>query len=249
MFQIPGSPVRLSLLLLCFLSSPLVTAQSSLDDRLVQASPDVIAADPELTSHMEAVAQSVITEHCAACHGADLTGKIGVPNLVDYDWNWGVTGYEMTQSEGVFEIMQTVLYGVRNQDCAEDIKRYGGCPDTRFSQMPGYSELGLTEVQLNGLVEYTLSLSGLDHDEAAVESVSNFTGLCAECHGDDGSGYKPFGGPNLTDDIWLFGSDRQQILDVVAKGRTESCPAWSSTLSPVEVKAIAVYIYKTSMGY
>jgi len=44
-----------------------------------------------------------------------------------------VTGYEMTQSEGVFEIMQTVLYGVRNQDCAEDIKRYGGCPDTRFS--------------------------------------------------------------------------------------------------------------------
>jgi len=34
---------------------------------------------------MEAVAQSVITEHCATCHSTGLTGKIGVPNLVDYD--------------------------------------------------------------------------------------------------------------------------------------------------------------------
>lgn len=233
-------------LLSCYVS--FANAQDP-DERLVLASPEVIAADPALTAHMEDLATQAIAGHCAACHGADLTGRVGVPNLVDFDWNWGVTGFEMTQSEAVFEIMQTILYGVRNADCPDDIKRYGGCPDTRFSQMPGYGELGFTDAQLNGLVDYVLSLGGNDHDAAAVESVSGLTGLCAECHGEDGSGYKPFGGPNLTDDTWLYGSTREQILDVIANGRTGSCPAWNDTLSAATIKALSVYIYNRSMGF
>ena len=224
-------------------------AQSDPDDRLVLASLDVIAATPELKTRMESLAQAAIADHCAACHGADLTGKIGVPNLVDFDWNWGMTGFEMTQAEGVFEIMQTILYGVRNTDCADDLKRYGGCPDTRYSQMPGYLELDMTDAQLNGLVDYVYSLAGRDHDAAAVESVAGLSSLCAECHAEDGSGYKPFGGPDLTDDIWLFGDTREQIYDVIANGRTESCPAWSDTLSAAQIKALSVYIYNRSMGY
>ena len=234
--------------LLCFVVSPLAFAQD-LDERLLLASPDVIAADATLQAHMESLAQAAISEHCAACHGADLTGRIGVPNLVDFDWLWGVTGYEMTRAEGVFEIMQTILYGVRNENCPDDIKRYGGCPDTRFSQMPGYGTLGFTANQLNGLVDYVLSLAGNNHDAAAVEAVSGLTGLCAECHGEDGTGYKPFGGPDLTDAVWLFGGEREQIYDVIANGRTESCPAWSNTLSAAEIKALAVYIHNQAMGY
>lgn len=224
-------------------------AQSDLDDRLVLASPDVIAATPALKARMESLAQSAIAEHCAACHGADLTGRIGVPNLVDFDWNWGMTGFEMTQAEGVFEIMQTILYGVRNTNCDDDLKRYGGCPDTRYSQMPSYRDLDLTEDQLNGLVDYVLILVGKSHDAAAVEGVANLVELCAECHAEDGSGYKPFGGPNLTDDVWLFGDSREQIFDVIARGRVESCPAWADTLSAAEIKALSVYIYNQSMGY
>jgi len=235
-------------LLVCLLS-PFGQAQTSLDDRLVLASPDVIAADPALTGHMNTLATAAITEHCAACHGADLTGRIGVPNLVDFDWNWGVTGYELTQAEGVFAIMQTILYGIRNTDCADDIKRYGACPDTRFSQMPGYGELGFTEAQLNGLVDFVLGLAGQPHDAAAAESVSNLIGLCAECHGDDSAGYKPFGGPDLTDDVWLYGDSREQVYDVIANGRVGICPAWSTTISPAEVKALALTIYQQSKGY
>ena len=250
LLQIPLQfPLQFLFLVPACLLSHLAMAQTGLDERLVLASPDVIAAVPALQERMETLARSAIDEHCAACHGADLTGKTGVPNLVDFDWNWGVTGFEMTQAEGVFEIMQTILYGVRNTDCPDDIKRYGGCPDTRFSQMPGYGELGFTDAQLNGLVDYVYSLAGMDHDPAAVESVSDIAGLCSECHGDDGSGYKPFGGPNLTDDIWLFGGTRAQILDVITRGRTESCPAWSGTLSAAEIKALSVYIYNQSMGY
>lgn len=238
-----------ALLLSLMLMGPVALAQNSLDDRLVLASPDAIAADPALTSHLQALASAAIADHCAACHGDDLTGRNGVPNLVDFDWNWGVTGFELTQAEGVFEVMQTILYGIRNTECADDIKRYGACPDTRFSQMPGYGELGFTEAQLNGLVDFVLGLAGETHDAAAAGSVSNLTGLCAECHGDDSTGYKPFGGPDLTDDVWLYGKSRDALYDVIANGRMGTCPAWSTVLSPAQVKALAVTIYQQSMGY
>lgn len=235
--------------LLLLLLAPVSFAQSSLDEKLLLASPDVIAADAELKSHMQALAQTAINDHCAACHGADLTGQIGVPNLVDYDWIWGVTGFEMTQAEAVFEIMQTILYGVRNTQCADELKRYGGCPDTRYSEMPAYATLNFPEEQLLGAVEYVYSLSGRDHDASLVENAASVNALCSECHGEDGRGYKPFGGPDLSDDVWLFGDSREQVLDVIANGRTESCPAWNQTLSAVSIKALSVYIYNQSMGY
>jgi hypothetical protein len=108
-----------------------VAAQQTLDERLLLASPDTIAADAALDAHMTALAEAAVASHCAGCHGADLQGRTGVPNLVDYDWLWGVTGMEMTTVEPVLEIMQTILYGVRNTNCPDAIKRYGGCPDTR----------------------------------------------------------------------------------------------------------------------
>ena len=231
------------------LTSPLVLPQSDLDEAILLASPDVISATPELKSHVDTLATAAIDQHCAACHGADLTGKLGVPNLVDYDWLWGVTGFELTQAEAVFEIMQTILYGVRNVDCPDDIKRYGACPDTRFSQMPGYGELGFTDQQLNDLVDYVYSVAGMEHDPDAVDRIAGLSGLCSECHGDDGAGYKAFGGPDLSDDVWLFGQSREEVLDVIAVGRTEVCPAWSGSLSAAQIKALSVTIYNRSMGF
>ena len=242
------SPFILSFLLFSIITT-VSFAQRDLGEALLLASPDSIQADAELKLHMDSLAEEAITEHCAACHGIDLAGKTGVPNLVDFDWMWGVSGFEMTQSEAVFEIMQTILYGVRSLDCPDSIKRYGACPDTRFSQMPAYSDLNFTDEQLNGLVDYVYSLSGATHDSEAVDNVSGLTGICVECHGDEGGGYKAFGGPDLTDDIWLFGNSREQILDVIANGRTESCPAWSTTLDVATIKALAVTIYNRSMGY
>ena len=235
--------------LMLTLCSQVTFAQRDLDEALLLASPDMIAADSALKSHMEMLATEAVSNHCAACHGANLAGQSGVPNLVDYDWLWGVSGFEMTQSEAVFEIMQTILYGVRNSECADEIKRYGACPDTRFSQMPGYGELGFSEQQLNDLVDYVYGISGDEHESAAVERVAGLTVLCAECHGDDGAGYKAFGGPDLSDDVWLFGSAREAVYDVIANGRTESCPAWSQTLNAATIKALSVYIYNQFMGY
>ena len=103
-------------------------AQNPLAESLLNASPETIRANPELLSYMNSIAETAITENCASCHGADLTGSGAVPNLVDYEWIWGIDGFEMTAVESVMEIMQTILYGVRNTDCAEEIKMFGGCP-------------------------------------------------------------------------------------------------------------------------
>ena len=89
-------------------------AQDSVGARILNASPYAIAADPELGDFVTETAQAAITEHCAGCHGVDLTGGPGVPDLTDYDWLWGITGEETNDVSPVMAIQQTLLYGVRN---------------------------------------------------------------------------------------------------------------------------------------
>lgn len=231
------------------LTQSVENTQQQMGQRLLSASQYTISADSELTAFMIATAEQAITDHCAACHGPDLEGQPGVPNLVDYDWLWGVTGLEMNNVAPVMEIQQTILYGVRNLDCPDEIKQYGACPDTRFSQMPAYGTSGFTDEQVSDLTEYVINMSGAEADPEAVARVEELWPICAECHGDDGYGYKPFGGPDLMDDIWLFGDSREQVYDVIYNGRTESCPAWSETLGPATIKALAVYIFNKANGF
>jgi cytochrome c oxidase cbb3-type subunit 3 len=247
--QIIKALLRKILVMVAVMAASSSWAQNSLSDTLLNASPETIRANPELLSYMNNLAETAIAENCAGCHGADLTGAGAVPNLVDYEWIWGIDGFEMTGVESVMEIMQTILYGVRNTDCAEEIKMFGGCPDTRYSEMPAYGELGFDENALNNMVDYVLSLSGEDVNPFAVEAASSLWPVCVECHGPDGTGYTPFGGPDLTDDIWLFGSSGQEIYDVLANGRMSVCPAWSEVLDPSKIKALAVYIYNKAYGY
>lgn len=232
----------------CLIALP-AWAQNPLAESLLNASPETIRANPELLSYMNTIAETAITENCASCHGADLTGSGAVPNLVDYEWIWGIDGFEMTAVESVMEIMQTILYGVRNTDCAEEIKMFGGCPDTRYSEMPAYGELGFDENALNNMVDYVLALSEEDVNPFAVEAATSLWPVCVECHGVDGTGYTPFGGPDLTDDVWLFGASGQEIYDVLANGRMGVCPAWAEELDAATIKALAVYIYNKANGY
>jgi len=237
-----------SLVGLAMTFSGVAWSQGSPAERVINASPYVIAADESLGDFVRTTAEAAIGEHCASCHGADLTGEPGVPNLVDYDWLWGVTGMETNDVAPVMAIQQTILYGVRNRDCPEDQMSYGACSDTRYSEMPGYGQLGFTEDQVNDLVEWVVDLSGGEADAAAVERAQATSGICAECHGADSYGYVPYGGPGLRDDIWLYGGDRDTIYDVIFNGRLGVCPPWAETLDAATVKSLAVYIWNTSLG-
>ncbi len=221
--------------------------QLSVAERVVPGSPYAIKVDPEADAFVTATAEKAIKDHCASCHGADLHGKASVPNLLDYDFLWGVTFEETNDVGPVMEIEQTILYGVRNQDCpaVTALAQYGDCPDTRYSEMPGYLAIGaLTADQVRDVVEYTLSLSGQDVDESAAARGKEEFSVCTECHGPDGRGYKPYGGPDLTDDLWLYGGDRTSVTASVAVGRMGRCPAWVDKLDAATIKSLAVYIWR-----
>lgn len=235
------------------LAAPLaVQAQKAPDaalrEQLLVASATTIGNDPALLTFNNSLAEAAITQHCAACHGATLEGSKGVPSLVDYEWIWGIAGDEISATDPVHKIMQTVLYGIRDRDCPEDTKSYGACPDTRYSEMPSYRMLGLTDAQLGDLTDYVLSLSGQPHDAAAVERAAAYSGLCVECHGEGGLGYRAYGGPDLTDDIWLYGGSREDIFASIADGRMGYCPPYWDKLDAATIKALGVYLYRRYMG-
>ena len=224
---------------------------SSVAERVVSASPYALKTDAEAAAFVTATAEKTYAQNCASCHGADMHGKPGVPDLVDYEFIWGITGEETSDVGPVAELEQTIRYGVRNQDCpaVHDQALYGDCPDTRYSEMPAYAALGsLTGEQIRDMTEYVLSLSGQQADAAAVERAKKESGQCVECHGPDGRGYKPYGGPDLTDDIWIYGGDRGAITASIAAGRMGRCPAWVDKLDAATIKSLAVYIWRKVQG-
>jgi cytochrome c oxidase cbb3-type subunit 3 len=220
----------------------------TLAERIAVDSPYAIMAHDDEAAFVEAAATKAIAEHCAACHGADLKGKRGVPDLTDYDFLWGITLEDTSDVGPVMELERTILYGVRNQDCPPELAAraaYGDCPDTRYSEMPAFGDLGLlSKDQIHDVVEYVLTLSGQRADAAAAaRGKVDFDDDCTECHGQKGQGYKVFGGPNLTDRVWLYGGDRATLTETLTKGRLGRCPAWIDKLDEATIKSLAVYIW------
>ena len=68
------------------------------------------------------------------------------------------------------------------------------------------------------------------------------------CHGPDGKGNPELGAPNLTDGIWLYGSDRDTVVATITNGRGGIMPAWSGRLDPTTIKALTVYVHSLGGG-
>ena len=64
----------------------------------------------------------------------------------------------------------------------------------------------------------------------------------------DGKGNRELGAPNLTDAIWLYGSDKAAIVDGIWNGRGGVMPAWAGRLDDATIKALAVYVHTLGGG-
>ena len=71
---------------------------------------------------------------------------------------------------------------------------------------------------------------------------------CAACHGDAGKGNLELGAPNLTDGIWLYGSDKATIVEGLTNGRGNVMPAWEGRLDAPTIKALTVYVHSLGGG-
>ena len=71
---------------------------------------------------------------------------------------------------------------------------------------------------------------------------------CVSCHGDNGKGNQELGAPDLTDKIWLYGSDEATLVETITNGRAGVMPAWASRLDPSTIKALTVYVHSLGGG-
>ena len=73
-----------------------------------------------------------------------------------------------------------------------------------------------------------------------------FVALCSACHMADGSGNQAVGAPNLTDEVWLYGSAREVVYETLVKGRNNMMPAHGELLGPDRTKILAAYVNSLS---
>lgn len=190
-----------------------------------------IEKDPALLALARARGKTVFADNCAPCHGTGAAGAKGYPNLNDDDWLWGGS---------LDQIMQTIQFGARS-----------GNAKAHEGQMLAFGRDGvLKKDEIVTVANYVRSLSGLStapgYDAAAGRKI--FAENCVSCHGEGGKGNQELGAPNLSDQIWLYGSDEATIVETVTNGRAGVMPAWTGRLDPVTIKALAVFVHSLGGG-
>jgi len=188
-----------------------------------------ILADEKLRTFAISAGAAAFKVNCVQCHGSGAAGSIGYPNLNDDEWLWGGKPEE---------ILTSIAHGIR---FADD-------PDTRFSEMPAFGGV-LERRQIAEVSAYVVSLSGAPSNAALAEAGKTlFADNCAACHGDAGKGMRDLGAPDLTDAIWLRGSDEAAIAAQIAAPRHGVMPAWSARLGETTVKELTVYVHSLGGG-
>lgn len=198
-------------------------------DQLASASVPEIAGSPQLLDFARAQGRVAFADNCAPCHGAGGGGAKGYPNLNDDDWLWGGK---------LADIEQTIRYGARS-----------GHEKAHQGNMPPFAGV-LKPNEMSAAADFVRSLSGLPAEAGVDLAVGKklFADNCAVCHGEAGKGNRELGSANLTDGIWLYGSDKTTIELGIKNGRGSVMPAWQGRLSEPTVKALTVYVYSFGGG-
>jgi cytochrome c oxidase cbb3-type subunit 3 len=164
------------------------------------------------------IGQRLFLNNCAQCHGSDARGGIGFPNLTDGDWLYG--GAPET-------IQETITKG-------------------RHGMMPAWSAQ-ISASQAGEIAQYVRSLSGLASDPLrVVPGKRGFETFCVACHGIDGKGNTAVGAPNLTDNVWLYGSSEATIVQTILNGRQNRMPAQEGILTEDQIRMLTAWVWGLS---
>jgi cytochrome c oxidase cbb3-type subunit III len=211
-----------------------------LGNLLLAMNGEAVPEDRALIAFAAIQAKPLYAANCARCHGADMRGtqSLGAPNLIDGRWLYG---------EGsVFDIERTVLYGVRSEHGKSH----------NVTDMPPYGLTGrLSDAEIRALVQYLLQLRGLPHqagaaDEGRAVYFDVDKANCADCHGDSARGNSNYGAPDLTANlaagVGAHADTARTLYDAIYFGQHRIMPGWIGTLTLVQIRALAVYVYSKS---
>ena len=177
-----------------------------------------VAKNPEARQ----IGKNMFDTYCIQCHGSDAKGSKGFPNLTDNDWLWG------GEPEKIHE---TIEKG-------------------RIATMAAWGP-ALGEERVKDVANYVMSLSKPKDQydqERAARGKALFSGPpanCFTCHGDKGQGIQGLG-PNLTDNIWLWGGTQKAIIETITNGRHSQMPAWGGFLDKDKLHIMTAYVWGLS---
>lgn len=174
-----------------------------------------------LSSNPKAIeyGRSVFAANCATCHGSDARGAKGFPNLTDHSWQWGGDP-------------QTILTSIL---------------DGRMAAMPPMAAVLGSEQAVIETAVYVQSLAGTKVDPAlAARGKPRFETICAACHGATGRGNPALGAPDLSDDVWLYGSDFDAIRTAITQGRAGHMPAHRELIGETRARLAGAWLWSLS---
>lgn len=193
--------------------------------------PSEINKQPNLREFAIKKGNILFNNNCAACHGAGGQGNYGYPNLLDDDWLWG---------SSIYEIEKTIKYGIRSTTFPNQ---------TRDSQMTQFNSDTLSTLDAKKIVNYVYSLSNKNHNLTSNELKEGkklYDSNCSTCHLKQGKGNRIEGAPALNDKIWLYSGEKDDILKQIRNPKHGVMPAWKGILSDTDIKILSVYIYNIS---
>lgn len=196
-------------------------------EKLSAMSAEDILKDREMLNFANSYTKALFGDNCAACHGANGQGKAGMFPVL-LDDDW--------------------LFGGTVADITTTIT------DGRMGIMPAHQDI-LTEDQINILADFVIALPKGQASQAGWDTFTE-TG-CFGCHGADAKGNKYVGSANLTDNIWRFGSSRDDVLRTIKFGVNQShlensrnavMPAFGEKLSENDIKLLTVKVWSLGGG-
>jgi cytochrome c oxidase cbb3-type subunit 3 len=206
--------------------------RTPMNEKLAKASLSEIEKTPELLAFARAEGGAAFAINCAPCHGAGGQGSPGYPNLNADRWIWGGK---------LDQIATTITHGARWSDD----------PDTHPTMMPAFGHDGILKpAEISIVADYVRTLSGNAAEPGANLTAGKkiFADNCAACHGDDAKGNIELGAPNLTTQVWLYGSTKADIVHRVMVGGGGVMPAWGQKLDAPTIKALTVFVHSLGGG-
>lgn len=196
-------------------------------DEFNKASFEEIMKSPELYKFAIAGGRAAFMNNCSVCHGIGGGGNPGYPNLTAGAWLWG------GKPEDIY---QTIKFGIRS-----------GHEETRDSQMAAFGRDGIIKPEeVDILTDFVMGMYKKENYSDKANDL--YQKNCASCHGIKGEGHHEFGGPALNDAIWLYGSDRSTIHDVIYNGRQGVMPFWFGRLSDSTIRQLVIYVHGLGGG-
>jgi cytochrome c oxidase cbb3-type subunit 3 len=187
------------------------------EDKLAAMTAEEILADPDMRNYAVGSSKVLYGDNCAACHGTGGIPAEGSGYPILADDDWLFGG-------DINTIVETLASGRQGMMMAH--------------------EKTLKPEEVDGLVQFVINASEGKATEAGWK-LFNEKG-CVGCHGADGKGIHQLGSANLTDQIWRFSGEAEEIRHTILHGvndpsdpqtRVAVMPSWSEKLA-VKLEAL-----------